>query len=52
MWLAYFDELKKSMVKLADNSLLQAEGTGNIVVQISNGGKAMIKCMLYVTGIK
>ncbi|XP_058783879.1 uncharacterized protein LOC131658624 [Vicia villosa] len=31
VWLADFDESKKSKVKLADNSLLQVEGTGNIV---------------------
>ena len=33
-WLADFDESKKSKVKLADNSSLQAEGTGNIVFQM------------------
>ncbi|XP_058726405.1 uncharacterized protein LOC131597746 [Vicia villosa] len=52
VWLAGFDESKKSKVKIADNNLLQAEGTGNIVFQMSNGGKAMIKDILYVPGIK
>src|ERR1051325_8208098 len=51
-WLADYDESKKSKVKLADNSSLQAEGTGNIVFQMSNGGKAMIKDVLYVPGMK
>ena len=51
-WLADFDESKKSKVKLADNSSLQVEGTGNIVFQMSNGGKAMIKDVLYVLGMK
>ena len=51
-WLTGFDESKKMKVKLADNSLLQAEGTGNIVFQISNGGKVMTKIMLYVPGMK
>ena len=52
VWLADFDESKKSKVKLADNSSLQAEGTGNIVFQLSNGAKAMIRDVLYVPGMK
>ncbi|KAI5425630.1 hypothetical protein KIW84_031446 [Lathyrus oleraceus] len=52
VWLAYFDESKKIMVKLGDNSSLQAEGTGNIVIQRRNGAKAMIKDVHYVPGIK
>lgn len=36
IWLEYFDESKKSMVKLADKSSLQAQGTCNIVIQRSN----------------
>ena len=51
-WLEDFDESKKRKVKLADNSSLQEEGTGNIVFQMSNGGKAMIKDVLYVPGMK
>ncbi|XP_058727147.1 uncharacterized protein LOC131598579 [Vicia villosa] len=51
-WLADFDEWKKSKVKLADNSSVQVEGTDNIVFQMSNGGKDMIKDVLYVHGIK
>ena len=47
-WLADFDESKKSKVKLADNSSLQAEGTGNIVFQRSNGAEALIKDVFYV----
>ena len=38
--------------KLTDNSSLQEEGTSNIVFQMSNGGKVMIKDVLYVPGIK
>src|ERR1044072_5606708 len=51
-WLADYDESKKSKVKLADNRSLQAEGTGNIVFQMSNGGKPMIKDVLYGPGMK
>ncbi|XP_058762537.1 uncharacterized protein LOC131635917 [Vicia villosa] len=52
VWLVDFDESKKSKVKLADNSSLQAKGIGNIVFQMSNGAKAMIKDVLYVLGMK
>lgn len=51
-WLADFDESKKRKVKLLDNSLLQAKGTCDIVIQISNVAKAMMKGVLYVPGIK
>ena len=36
VWLADFDESKKRKVKLVDHSSLQAEGTGNIVFQMSS----------------
>ncbi|XP_050914627.1 uncharacterized protein LOC127129501 [Lathyrus oleraceus] len=45
VWLEDFDSSKKSKVKLADNSSFQVEGTGDIVFQRSNLGKAMIKAM-------
>ena len=51
-WFEDFDDSKKSKVKLADNSSLQVEGTGNIAYQMSNGVKAMIKDVFYVPGIK
>lgn len=51
-WLADFDSSKKINVKLADNSLLQAEGIGDIVFQRINRGKTMIKYVLYVPGMK
>lgn len=52
VWLADFDESKKRKIKLDYNSSLQAEGIGVIVIQMSNGAKAMIKDVLYVLGIK
>ncbi|XP_050920266.1 uncharacterized protein LOC127137902 [Lathyrus oleraceus] len=52
VWLADFDSSKKSKVKLDDNRSLQAEGTSDIVIQKSNGGKSMIKDVLYVPGMK
>ncbi|XP_058727027.1 uncharacterized protein LOC131598445 [Vicia villosa] len=51
-WLVDFDESKKSKVKLADNNSLQVEGTSNIVLQLSNGEKTMIKDVFYVPGMK
>ncbi|XP_058742623.1 uncharacterized protein LOC131615147 [Vicia villosa] len=52
IWLADFDELKKSKVKFTNNNSLQEKGIGNIVIQTSNGAKAMIKDVLYVPKIK
>lgn len=52
MWLANFDSSKKSKIKLANNSSLQAKGIGDIVIQRSIGGKAMIKDVLYVPEMK
>ncbi|XP_050885188.1 uncharacterized protein LOC127088300 [Lathyrus oleraceus] len=37
-WLVDFEESKKRKIKLADNSSLQVEGTGDIVIQSSNSG--------------
>lgn len=52
VWLVDFDESKNNKVKLDDNSSLQVEGTINIVIQTSNGEKALIKDILYVHGVK
>lgn len=52
MLLANFDSLKKSKVKLANNSLLQVEVTCDIIIQRSNGEKTMIKDVIYVPGMK
>ena len=48
VWLVDSNNSQKNKIKLADNSSLQAEGTGNIVIQRSNGVKALIKDVLYV----
>lgn len=52
MWLVDFDDSNKRKVKLADNSLLQPKGIGDIVIQRRNGAKSMIKDALYVPRIK
>lgn len=52
VWLEDFDESKKSKVKLTDNSLLQVEGTSNVIIQMNNGEKSIIKDVLYVPGMK
>lgn len=51
-WLADFDESKKNNFKLDDNSSLQAEGIGDIIIQRINGAKIMIKDVLYVARMK
>lgn len=48
VWLADFDESKKSKAMFENNSPLQAKGTGNIIIQMSNEVKVMIKDVLYV----
>lgn len=48
-WLLYFDESKKSKVRLPKYSSLQVKGIGNIIIQRSNWEKYMIK---YVPGMK
>ncbi|MCI25450.1 retrovirus-related pol polyprotein from transposon TNT 1-94, partial [Trifolium medium] len=47
-WLTSFDASKKTSIKLADNSKLAVEGTGNIVVRSKNGGKVIIEVVFYV----
>lgn len=36
LWLVDFNSSKKSKIKIVNNSSLQAEGTGDIVIQKSN----------------
>ena len=50
-WLTKFDGSKKSKVKLANSSSLQAEGTGDMVIKRSNGSSAVIEDVLYVPGM-
>jgi hypothetical protein len=45
-WLTKFDGSKKSKVKLANSSSLQAQGTGDMVKR-SNGSPAVIEDVLY-----
>ncbi|CAJ2637099.1 unnamed protein product [Trifolium pratense] len=50
-WLIRFDQSKKSTVRLADNSSIQAMGTGDMVIKRSNGDSAVIEEVLYVPGM-
>ncbi|KAK2440388.1 putative mitochondrial protein [Trifolium repens] len=50
-WLIKLDNSKKSKVKLADSSSLQAEGIGNMVITRSNGSSAIIEDVFYVPGM-
>ncbi|GAU42828.1 hypothetical protein TSUD_185870 [Trifolium subterraneum] len=47
-WLTGFDNSKKTIIGLADNRKLAAEGTGNIVIRTKNGVKVIIGDVLYV----
>jgi hypothetical protein len=47
-WLTSFDSSRTSSIKLANNSKLAAEGTGNIVIRGNSGVKVIIEDVLYV----
>nr|KYP66838.1 Retrovirus-related Pol polyprotein from transposon TNT 1-94 [Cajanus cajan] len=51
-WLVNFDAKKKSTVRFADNRVIQAEGTGNVLVTRQDGRQAVIADVLYVPGMK
>ncbi|XP_019430617.1 PREDICTED: uncharacterized protein LOC109337963 [Lupinus angustifolius] len=51
-WLTNFDSSKKSKVKFADDSSLEVEGMGNVIIKRQNGSKAMITEVLYVPYMK
>jgi len=50
--LVYKDESIKSKVKFADNSVLIAEGTGNVMIRRKDGRKSLNTDVLYLPGIK
>ena len=51
-WLIHFDKSRKSQIRFADNRIIQAEGTGDILIRRKDGNKAMIKDVLYVPAMK
>ena len=51
-WLVDLDERKKSIVRFANNRVIQAEGAGNVVVTKQDGKQAIISDVLYVPGMK
>lgn len=42
-WLVRLDESKKSMVRFLDDSTLQVEGMGNVVIRRKDGSHAIIE---------
>ena len=51
-WLVNFDMKKRSKIKLADNIVIEAEGTGDVLIQRKDGGQALITEVLYVPIMK
>ncbi|WJX12170.1 hypothetical protein P8452_02697 [Trifolium repens] len=47
-----FDECLNTKIRLANSDSIKAEGMGNVVIQRSNGKKAVIEKVLYVPGMK
>ncbi|GAU13535.1 hypothetical protein TSUD_346390 [Trifolium subterraneum] len=50
--LTYFNKCLNTRIKLANGNFIAAEGMGNVVIQRSNGKKAVIEKVLYVPGMK
>ncbi|XP_019455103.1 PREDICTED: uncharacterized protein LOC109356227 [Lupinus angustifolius] len=51
-WLVNFDERKKNNVRFPDNRMIQAEGTGDVLINRKDGKHAMITDVLYVPNMK
>jgi len=51
-WLINFDAAKKSKVRFADDSYLEVEGSGDVVILRKNGSKAVISDVLFVPKMK
>ncbi|XP_019459987.1 PREDICTED: uncharacterized protein LOC109359748 [Lupinus angustifolius] len=51
-WLVNYDEKKKSTVRFADNRVIQAEGTWDILINKKDGNHALITDVLYVPNMK
>ncbi|XP_019433835.1 PREDICTED: uncharacterized protein LOC109340568, partial [Lupinus angustifolius] len=51
-WLVNFNPNKRSKVRFADNRLIQAEGTGDVVIRRNDGKKAMLTDVLFVPNMK
>ncbi|GAU36721.1 hypothetical protein TSUD_318190 [Trifolium subterraneum] len=47
-----FNKCLNTRIKLANGNFIAAEGMGNVVIQRSNGKKAVIEKVLYVPGMK
>ena len=43
---------KRSKVKFADNRVIEAKGTGDVLIQRKDGGQALIIEVLYVPTMK
>ncbi|XP_019427122.1 PREDICTED: uncharacterized protein LOC109335444 [Lupinus angustifolius] len=51
-WLVIFDEKKKSNVRFVDNRVIQAEDTGDVLINRKDDKHAMITNVLYVPNMK
>ncbi|GAU17773.1 hypothetical protein TSUD_171610 [Trifolium subterraneum] len=47
-----FNKCLNTRIKLSNGNFIAAEGMGNVVIQRSNGNKAVIEKVLYVPGMK
>lgn len=52
VWMVNIDKSRKSKVRVADNSTLQVEGIGNVIIKKKNGAHVTIKDVLLVPEMK
>lgn len=51
-WVINLDETKKTSVKLANNTYVEEEGVGDIVIKMRDGRSALIEKVLFSPGIR
>jgi len=51
-WLVNFNDNKKSIIRFADNMVIQAKGTSNVMVRRTYGSEVVISDVLYVPKMK
>ena len=51
-WLVNFDDSKRSVIRLADNRTIAAQGMGDVLISKKDGSNALLSDVLFVPGIK
>ena len=51
-WLVNFDDSKRSVIRLADNRTIAAQGMGDVLISKKDGSNALLSDVLFVPGMK